>query len=279
MNNLLSANFIRLKKSRIFLMSVVFTILYAGAVCIYAQMQKSLGSEIGFITLFLNGYGLGGFIAIPGIVLAVVCSLFIGADFNEGTIRNKIIVGKTRSQIYFSNFITCACAGVFLNLIYSAIICVVGLLWLGWIDVPLMTFLLLIVNGLLMIIAYTAVFNMIAMLSRDRTAAVVTALVGVMVFMFLSIYLMMRISEPEFLPQVQMTDGQISESIVRNSRYLTGTAKKICQFIIDFFPSGQSIQLSHLTAPNIRIMPVYSLIIIAVSNLFGAFTFKKINLK
>lgn len=76
MNNLLSANFTRLRKSRTFLASVIFMVTYVAAVLIYVQIQVSLGSEIAFDTLFLNGYGLGGFIAFPGASL-ICCMRYI----------------------------------------------------------------------------------------------------------------------------------------------------------------------------------------------------------
>lgn len=62
MCNLLSANFARLRKNRSFIVAIIFMIVYVAAVLIYIQFQKSNGSEISFDTLFLNGYGLGGFI-------------------------------------------------------------------------------------------------------------------------------------------------------------------------------------------------------------------------
>ena len=39
-------------------------------------------------------------------LLAVICSLFIGADYHNGTIRNKLISGLPRYKIYFANLIT-----------------------------------------------------------------------------------------------------------------------------------------------------------------------------
>ena len=35
-----------------------------------------------------------------GIILAVFCSLFIGTEHNDGTIRNKIIVGHEKSKLF-----------------------------------------------------------------------------------------------------------------------------------------------------------------------------------
>ena len=80
MLNLLSSNFSRLKKNRSFLFAAIFMVIYAAAVIIYVLNQKALGSEIAFDTLFANAYGLGGMIAFPGIVLSIVCGIFIGTD-------------------------------------------------------------------------------------------------------------------------------------------------------------------------------------------------------
>lgn len=279
MFNLLSANFARLKKSRPFIASIGFMLLYAVAVIIYVQIQKSIGSEISFDTLFLNGYGLGGFIAFPGILLSIICGMFIGTDFSDGTLRNKIIIGKNRGTIYLSNFITCSFVGIFLNLIYIVIICIVGLPWLGGIEMPIQSFLYIIVDGTFMIIAYAAIFNMLAMLLKDKTTAVAVGMVMTLISMFLSLYFMMRLFEPEFIMASTLVDGEVIEELMPNSKYLSDGAKKIVQFMIDFLPSGQSVQLSHLTAPNIQYMWLYSFITIVVTNFIGVSVFKKADLK
>ncbi len=214
MNNLLSANFTRLRKSRTFLASVIFMVTYVAAVLIYVQIQVSLGSEIAFDTLFLNGYGLGGFIAFPELLLSVVCGIFIGTDFSDGTLRNKIV-------------------------------------------------------------AYASFYNMLTMLLKDKTTAVVAGMVITLVSMFLSFYLMMRTFEPEFITITSLTDSNISEKVVPNKKYLSGSAVKIVQFIIDFLPSGQSIQISHMTAPNIQYMWLDSFMIIMITNITGISVFRK----
>ncbi len=46
-----------------------------------------------------------------GIILSVFISLFIGAEYEYGTIRNKIISGYDRSEIYLANIFACIIAG------------------------------------------------------------------------------------------------------------------------------------------------------------------------
>ena len=48
--------------------------------------------------------GFFGCALFIGIVMAVFCSLFIGTEYSEGTIRNKIIIGQKRGAVYLSNF-------------------------------------------------------------------------------------------------------------------------------------------------------------------------------
>lgn len=279
MLNLLSTNFSRLKKNSPFIFSVAFMVVYVVAVIIYTVNQKFLGSEIAFETLFMNGYGLGGMIAFPGMLLSIVCGIFIGTDFSDGTLRNKLIVGKSREKIYLANYITCVAIGIILNLIYVTVISVIGIPWLGGIEMPIQSFLYIVLDGTLMICAYAAIFNMIAMVLKDKTTGVVVGMVITLLSMFLSLYLMNRTFEPEFVTIGKFVDGAFAEEIVPNSKYLSDGAKRIVQVIIDILPSGQSIQLSHLTAPNIQYMWLYSVGVIGVTNFVGISVFKKADLK
>lgn len=42
-----------------------------------------------------------------GLILPILVAIILCKDFNQGTVRNKIISGKSRTQIYFSLLITC----------------------------------------------------------------------------------------------------------------------------------------------------------------------------
>ncbi|MDE7039046.1 MAG: hypothetical protein K2O98_14150 [Lachnospiraceae bacterium] len=116
---------------------------------------------------------------------------------------------------------------------------------------------------------------MLTMLLKDKTTAVVAGMVITLVSMFLSFYLMMRTFEPEFITITSLTDSDIAEKVVPNKKYLSGCAVKIVQFIIDFLPSGLSIQISHMTAPNIQYMWLYSFMIIMITNITGISVFRK----
>ena len=54
-------------------------------------------------------------------------SFFIGQEYSDGTIHNKIISGKKRTDIYLANFVTCTlvsvilCCGFFLMYLLAGI--------------------------------------------------------------------------------------------------------------------------------------------------------------
>ena len=94
MNKLLSANFFRLRKNKCFWGSLafMFVIGIASPLLRYRDMKQS-----GYINNLDNGFFMCALFI--GIILAVFCSLFIGTEHNDGTIRNKIIVGQKRETI------------------------------------------------------------------------------------------------------------------------------------------------------------------------------------
>lgn len=84
MSKLLSAGFIRLRKDKIFWIALIF-MFGAGVffpVMRYIDMQKS-----GYINNIDNGFFACALFI--GVVMAVFCSLFIGTEYSDGTIRNK----------------------------------------------------------------------------------------------------------------------------------------------------------------------------------------------
>lgn len=276
MNKLLNANLVRLKKDTAFKVCLVFTVLYAIVTIIAGWRSMEINhTQIPMDALFLNSFGVSGFVAVPGIVMASFCSLFIGTEFSDGTLRNKLIVGHKRAEIYFVNFLTCAFCGIFFNLVYLLASAVVGIPLFGGFQLETSTLLLLMADGMLALIAYAAVFNMLAMVLQNKTLCVCLALIIVMTSMFLCFYLMKRLEGPPMIEVYQMVDGQTATETVPNAQYVAGNARKFFQFLIDFLPSGQSLQLSGQSAVHLKLMPLYSAAVIFVTNACGILLFQK----
>ena len=100
MIKLLNAGFTRLRKSKLFCILTIFSIVFALCM-IYTQYSdmKKYGSVIEVEQIMLN------YATMIGIIIAIFTSLFLGVEYSDGAIRNKISIGHKRISIYLSNFI------------------------------------------------------------------------------------------------------------------------------------------------------------------------------
>ncbi|MCU6734106.1 ABC transporter permease subunit [Diplocloster agilis] len=276
MNKLLNANLSRLFKSRVFLVCAGFMAVYAVVACLFCSYY---GIGVSVDVLLLSTYGLGGMITVAGIVMAALCSMFIGTEFSDGTIRNKLVVGHGRIQIYLANFITCAIAGIVLNLVYGILICAIGIPMFGGFQLEAGTLLCIILDGLLIMVSYAAMFNLLAMLLANKTTASVISLIGVVVVMCLCAYLILRLSEPQITDLYNLVDGEYVMTRGLNPYYIEGSKRTISQFVIDLLPSGQSLQLSGMSAPYFWPLSLYSLGVVLAANTVGILAFRKKDLK
>ena len=67
-----------------------------------------------------------------GVLSAIFCSLFLGVEYGDGTMRNKIIAGHKRTDIYLSNLITNLSASLLMCLSYILSNVVLGIPLLGF---------------------------------------------------------------------------------------------------------------------------------------------------
>jgi len=109
MTNILSANFLRLKKNKVFWGGLLLMAAWGVFMPVKLHMDAV---QSGYADNIENGlFACALFI---GIIIAVFCSLFIGTEYNDGTIRNKIIVGGRRWQIYLANAVVSTVVGLVL---------------------------------------------------------------------------------------------------------------------------------------------------------------------
>lgn len=108
MYKLLKANFFKLRKSMIFWL---FIFLSAG-IPVISHFLKFSNSSISPLDIAVTEY-----VIFLGIFIAFFVSLFVGREYSDGIIRNKIVNGHKRTSIYFSNLITCIFAGILAELI------------------------------------------------------------------------------------------------------------------------------------------------------------------
>ena len=272
MNKLLMANFARLKKDKVFWIGMAF--LFAAG--IFSVMMKRINDPTATADQLILIFPV-----LIGIVSAAFCSLYIGTEYSDGTIRNKLIVGHTRSAVYLSNFIACSAAGIFMCLSYIVAVVAFGLPLLGLSEMSMGAVAVLILVAFIMVIACTALFTLLCMLNQNKSTAAVTCILFIVALLVLATFINARLEAPQYYDNYVFTDSLGSAAAERelNPQYLTGLKREIYQFYLDFLPTGQAIEISMQSTPNLWRMPLYSLFITLVSTMGGLFCFRKKNLK
>ena len=137
-------------------------------------------------------------------------------------------------------------------------------------SVPVMTWL-----------ANAAIFNLIAMLVSNKAHSAVVSILLAFGLLFLAIYIFQMLSQPEMVEDWMMSAGDTewTKRVVKNLRYVSGWKRKFYEFLIDFLPSGQGIQLASFAEAHAYRMAGCSVALIAVSHIAGSRIFHNKNIK
>lgn len=213
---------------------------------------------------------------------AIFAALFLGTDYSNGTIRNKMSVGHGRCSIYFSNLITSSIGGVIYILAGWAVILVSGMLLGGKLGMAANDFALRIVISLLAMISACALFTLAGMLISVKSSAVVVIIVGVMVLLMGAAAVLSLLDAPEyFTGGIQITADGVMQPMEPelNSLYVRGTMRVFLQTLCDVLPSGQAMQLELDEPHTPELMPLYSIGLTAAVTVIGAAAFRRKDLK
>ena len=197
MYKLLNASFSRLRKNKIFLGLVILTLIIAAFMLISEYLDKVKYSSVFGISSNTTDILLMKFINIVGFFIAIFTSLFVGAEYSDGTIRNKIVAGHSRKNIYLSNLIVSIVVGLILEFIYLIIISIVAIPVFGAIQMSYSQFLLILLDMIMIIIVMTSATNVIP-------CWLVTLLSCFLLFLLLFVLLIL------FPPIVYYSDSSIS---------------------------------------------------------------------
>lgn len=277
MIKLLNAGFTRLRKNKLFRLLIIFSIGLA-VLMVYTSYRdmKTYGDVVKVEQLMLN------YSTIIGIVVAVFTSLFLGVEYSDGAIRNKISIGHKRANIYLSNLIITVMTGVFSYLLLVAVVAMIGIPLFGGITVSFSKLLVLLGCILITVIAYSGIFTFIAMMISNKTiTAIVTIMLafGAMVTALSCFYVL---EAPEFIENAIIQNGDTGElEIVQepNPKYPSETKRKVYQTMLDINPAGQMFQIAGSEAPNLKVLPLYSLGILILFTGTGVALFRKKELK
>ncbi len=279
MTKLLSANFSRLMRDKmLWIVSAAIFILSAYMIIRNGMSISDIDSVNNIRTLNACYFNI-----LPAISFfyAVFISFFIGTDYSDGTIRNKIVIGHSRTDIYLSNYIT-SFAGSMIILIAMLIGCAIGFYFFGSWQGGIKDFFIKILLSILITAVFTAVITLISMLTTNKTIILVLALVACVALLFCGNMIYERLLNPEFTRDFisYNIDGTINFGPEKpNPAYVGGTKRQIYEWLLQFLPSCQSILIANEEITNPLLNIVYSVIFTIAVNVCGVLAFRKKDLK
>ena len=271
MRKLLAASFSRLWKEKIFWF--VFLIMSIGSVC-----YNWIGyNEINNPQIYVEDM-IFCMLPMSGFVFALFISMRLGTEFEEHTIRNKLVVGYNRTQIYFAEYITCMVASIILLGIMLLFATVFGLLLSlefqsGWMEIVFLLFCCVLIASV-----FSAMFVGISMNVGAKATSLVVSIVFLFAILLLASFCINALAEePMAYSNITITveDGVQFGDLIENPAYVDGTQRTVYELIADILPTGQAIQLNNLEFERAVRWPVFSLMMLVIATVAGYIPFRK----
>lgn len=280
MNKLLKANFSRLKKETSLWVVAGGTLGLMIAKMIDYAISNNKIDDIYQSYNTLNA-ALLELIPAVGIIYALFIAPYLGKEYSDRTIRNKLVVGHKRKNIYLANYITCFTGSLIIYSMFFVGGFAVGIPLLGGWQGEISTLIVYILMGVFFTASLASILTMFCMLCSKRSLAAVLSIMIVFVLLIFASSIYSALSEPEMTRELisYTLDGIELGDPVANPAYVSGIKRNIYEFLMQFLPTGQGILIVHdeVTHPVLNI--IYSVITTIVANFCGIIAFKKKDLK
>lgn len=275
MRNLFSVGLFRMVRSKLFYILLALTALVMAYVY-YNTYRVQLGPDFSQLDLYFFQ-----FINANIVSAAVFCPLFLSSEYGDGALRNKLMVGRTRPQIYLANLAV--------NCLYGTAACLaavvtglcVGVPLLGWFQNAgpgkIMLYVLL---ALATTWVCAALYTFLSMVVASRGVAITLCILLAFGLILLGQYLYLALSQEEVVTTFFYTDtGEMAVSEQLNPAYLTGFARQVYQFFYELTPGGQAYQILGMSAQSpLRMLGYSGLVFVLVTGL-GLVIFQKKDVK
>ena len=277
MRKLVSANFSRLWKGRIF-WYILVVVVGLSLVNVFNSAQSCAAmAERGFIKTLDDFY----FNQAPlmGAFFGLFSSWFLGTEYADGTIRNKLIVGHRRGHIYLSNFMVCAAASLIL-LAAWLLVSALGFGLIGPMKMGATEFVSYIAAAVVVTLSFAALFTMIGSLSANKAGTIVCTFIVFFALIVITSGLYDRLCAPEIIAGVTYMNGQfLSPEPSANPLYLSGTIRTVCEVALELLPTGQAFLLSDVAVEYPVRAIALSAVFTIVTLLVGSMMFRRKDIK
>ena len=277
MRKLITANFHRFSKDR-------FSWCVVGIIVILS-LANVFNSACSYEAMAAHGYIMSlddyFFNQAPliGAYLALLISMFLGTEFSEGTIRNKLCVGHKRNQIILSNFISCVFATIILTVVWlltSALL--FGMI--GPLEMEVSEFVGYIFVAMGFTVSFAALYTVIGSLSSNKAMTVIYTFAVFIIFAMAASALYDRLCEPEMNGGMMLVGTQLVEmEPTPNPLYLSGAIRTVCEVALELLPTGQALLLSEVAIEYPVRAILLSVVFTTVTLLVGSRLFRRKDIK
>ena len=277
MRKLITANFFRLRKDR-FSWCVVGIIVILSLVNVFnsARSCEAMASS-GYI-MSLDDYYFNQ-APLIGAFLALLISMFLGTEFSEGTIRNKLCIGHKRDEIFLSNFISCALASIVLTVVWLLISALLfGLI--GPLEMSVSEFIGCIFVAIGFAVSFAALYTVIGSLCSNKAMTIIYTFAVFIVLAMAASAFYDRLCEPEMNESMEFIGTQlVPMEPTPNPLYLSGTIRAACEVALELLPTGQALLLSDVAIEYpIRALAL-SVVFTIVTLFVGSMLFRRKDIK
>ena len=276
-NNLFSAYLARLGKNVMFwgllLLMAGFGVIVP--VIAHFEMQK-------YGVSYSSESRLAWHALLTGVFTALFTAWFLGTEYSDGTIRNKLIAGHTRRNIYLASLGICVFAHTVILILHMFIISVLGQWLIAPFGMNAGKFVLFYLLSLLIGITFTSLYTMFVMLNQNKSASVMLCALVCLALFCASFYIYSILSAPEMVPTgyALSIDGVLVErGMEPNPKYVQGFRRTVYEWLLYILPYGQSIKLAQMELEDALGMVVCNLCLTAGTVFAGLHLFERKDLR
>ena len=275
MRRLIRADLHNLFKDKTFLIISIFSFVLGVFMPLMGFKNKIMYDEI---TVFEDGFFI--FLSVFALLIPTSVSFFVGKSFDWGTLRNKICVGHSRINIYFSFLITSLIGATILIALYFIPYLILGSFMLEEMDIPLKGFILLFLTSILVLFSLTALSVAIVENIESRVVSMAITMVVVIALLMVGTLAVQLLMEPEMITNsMTMMDGEfVFADPYPNPRYVKESRRWIWELMRDSILGGQIHQITALECNWVSVS-LYSVISGIICSFISYILFNRKDLK
>lgn len=276
MRRLLSAGFAGLRKNKV----LWACMLGAFVISLFIVLNGARRNAQFSVDRPLEHYFFN-FLPMVGLLWAAFSGLYVGADYDHGLLRNKLVVGHTRVSVYLAN-LTVSMAAAILVLAAWFVGGLAGIPSLGPWSMSWPQLVCVLGLTLLTTASFCAILMAVEMSIPSRAISAVVSLGLALGLVFCASALYNTLCEPEFTQGYVFVDGAVQwEDATPNPAYIPGAKRTLFLILLNFLPTGQHILIadSEWGMMNLPLMAGGSLGLAVLATLGGLLAFRRQNIK